>query len=217
MTSDCRSMQIHEGGVPALHLVGLASLLKQVLATVPVVVFFGDACRDNPLGDEAIEPSDPSRGIDNIEEHTTQFRGPRPLSYLRYQTHAKPAGTGFTKMPSEAFVAFAAAPGEQAPDGPSGGHSPYAAALIRYLGSGYSVQDIVTIVAMELSLSSPEAPKPAAQSTIDTPITLGKVTDTSGTGRINTSRGELLLNATELPESVLIAIDIVAGEEFDPP
>ncbi len=90
----------------SLEAVGLEVVLDQIGGARDYRLVILDACRDNPLAN-TMRRSDGTRSA---------FRGLAPV---------EPSG--------QTYIAYAARAGQRAQDGPAGAHSPYAAALLKYL------------------------------------------------------------------------------------
>ncbi len=125
----------------ASDLVAVGPILERLRKTVPIVIVLLDACRTNPFppgtiiasGGAAAPASSTGLGVP---------RGAVPLGDARQET----LGT---------VVGFAAEPGKAALDGDLGGHSPYAAALLKHLAAGgYAFGDVMTMVSEEVYLKT---------------------------------------------------------------
>ena len=106
----------------------LGEVIAQLEATVPVSIVILDACRDNPFPDAlALRPAPEALPVPLGAGGLAATRSLRPATQSALPTSARDTfGT---------VVAFAAEPGATALDGPAGGHSPYAAAILRHLGA----------------------------------------------------------------------------------
>lgn len=109
----------------------LEEVREAVAATAKVGLIVLDACRDDPFGGAGGE----GRGIVALKPEVA--RAARP-------------GLGRVGRADNILFAFSAAPGQTAADGEDG-HSPFAAALTKYIGSeGLEIRSVLTLVQQEV-------------------------------------------------------------------
>ncbi|MCC5984574.1 MAG: caspase family protein [Rhodobacteraceae bacterium] len=173
----------------------LADVMAQLEATVPVSIVILDACRDNPFP-EALALR-PAPGAAPVPLGTTGLAAARSLS-LGGQS-ARPAS-------AERFgtvVAFAAEPGATALDGPPGGHSPYAAAILRHLGAMAEAEFglVMRMVAEEVWLRTRGQQRPWVNENLRRLLYFGAApaAPEGPEGAILAERRQLLVTIADLP------------------
>ncbi|MEQ1770151.1 MAG: caspase family protein [Devosia sp.] len=124
-------------------LVPVDDLVDRLAKIVPATIVLLDACRTNPFAPGQLVAL-PGEAAQVVPIEGIAVRGP---------TVTQPTVRNEHYLGS--VVGFAASPGQVAQDGPTGGHSPYAAALIEHLGDGaHSFADVMTIIAREVYLDT---------------------------------------------------------------
>ena len=172
------------------QMASLASLVDTLSATVPLTIVFLDACRSNPF-----PPGAMFRRRDGTEVAVSA------------------AGLGVTRGAAEAtaqpvqstlgtVIGFATEPGQVALDGPQGGNSPYAAALVRHLSAmdGAEFGIVMRMVTEEVYLRTQGSQRPWVNETLTRLVYMGaKPSGPAGEeGAILSERRQLLLTMTAL-------------------
>ena len=152
-------------------LVAVDAMLEALARTVPITIMLLDACRTNafPPGQViALPESEAPLPIDG--PGLEAMRGPTPVARAE-----APGGLGVV-------IGFAASPGQAALDGPPGGNSPYAAALLKHLGAGgYPFGDVMTLVSEEVYLETDARQLPWVNSSLRRFLSFGEAPEEDGT------------------------------------
>ncbi len=195
--------------VAGASLVPVADLLEALARTVPVTIVLLDACRTDvfPSGQLFALPGAPgplSPGGPGLGE----MRGPTPVT----RPGVPPETLGLV-------IGFAASPGQPALDGPAGGNSPYAAALLKHLSAyGHSFADVMTMVAEEVYLRTERRQLPWVNSSLRRVLTFGGTIEPTGgdENAIRDGRRRLLLSISGVPQATRAYVETVARSEAVP-
>jgi uncharacterized caspase-like protein len=149
------------------RLVPVSAILDRLRRTVPVTILLLDACRDNPFPPGAVLRADPrSEAAPVSSTGLGETRGARALSNA-----GEPASDTLGMV-----IGFAAEPGRPALDGAAGGHSPYAAALIRHVDAmaGEEFGTVMRMVAEEVYLKTGGRQRPWVNESLRRLLYLGE-------------------------------------------
>ncbi|HZY67792.1 MAG TPA: caspase family protein, partial [Devosia sp.] len=188
------------------NLVPVDGLLDELARTVPVTIVLLDACRTSPFpaGQQFTMPDGRATlAVDGPGLEAT--RGPVPVA--REGEPAESVGV---------VVGFAASPGEVALDGPAGGNSPYAAALLKHLrAGGYEFGDLMTLVSEEVYLETDARQLPWTNSSLRRFLTFGEALEEvdGDEALIREGRRSLLLTVAETPASTRMLVEATAAAE----
>lgn len=190
-------------------LVSVGALLDELVRTVPVTIVLLDACRTEvfPSGSAVVLPG-ASEVVPVGASGLTDMRGPTPV----FAGSRTPESVGVV-------IGFAAGPGEAALDGPPGGNSPYAAALLKHLSAGgYNLSDLLTLVTQEVYLETEGRQIPWTNSSLRGFLTFGKPDTGSNNDdvQIVDARRELLMNLARVPTSTRTVLEEVAASQEVP-
>jgi uncharacterized caspase-like protein len=174
-------------------LVPVEDILDRLSKVVPVTIVLLDACRTNAFPEgTAIALPGSTQTIAVASTGLGELRGPTPVA----KAARGPDDLG-------TVIGFSAAPGQAALDGPAGGNSPYAAALVKHLGAGgYSFNDLMTLVTEEVYLKTGAKQLPWVNSSLRRVLSFGTPATTAAdadTAAIETGRRQLLLTIAALP------------------
>jgi uncharacterized caspase-like protein len=190
-------------------LVAVDALLEDLARTVPVTILLLDACRTDsfPAG-QLIELPGGDVPLAVASGGLGEMRGPVALAHA-----ARPEeGLGVV-------IGFAASPGEAALDGPAGGNSPYAAALLKHLSAGgYSFGDVMTMVGEEVYLKTGARQLPWVNSSLRRVLSFGAppAADDPDRAAIREGRRQLLLTIASAPDTMRRYVETVASNEDVP-
>lgn len=134
----------------ARKLAGVSDLLRELGERVPLTIVFLDACRTNPF---------PPGSLFRQDDGTAVAVGSAGLGIARGVSEAAAPG-GTARLGT--VIGFATEPGLAALDGPGGGNSPYAAALVRHLSAmdGTEFGTVMRMVTEEVYLRTGGAQRP---------------------------------------------------------
>lgn len=116
-------------------------------------------------------------------------------------------------------IGFAASPGQPALDGPAGGNSPYAAALLKHFAAGgYSFGDVMTMVSEEVYLKTSARQLPWVNSSLRRVLSFGAAPtpEDPDRGAIREGRRQLLLTIATAPDAMRRYVETVAASEDVP-
>jgi uncharacterized caspase-like protein len=128
------------------RLVPLSDVLERLRRSVALTILLLDACRDNPFPPGAVLRMAPDSQAQPVSAGgLSETRGARAI--------------GRSDAPADSLgmvIGFAAEPGRPALDGAEGGHSPYAAALLRHIDAmgGEEFGTVMRMVAEEVYLKT---------------------------------------------------------------
>ncbi|MBX3578694.1 MAG: caspase family protein [Rhizobiaceae bacterium] len=190
-------------------LAPLSAIIDELKATVPVAIVMLDACRDNPFPAGALVKADPAApGVPIDASGLGESRGAAPLA------------AASTDASFGTVVGFAAEPGKAALDGPAGGNSPYAAAVLRHLSAltGEEFGTVMRMVAEEVYLKTDGRQRPWINESLRRLLYFGgTATEPAGEeGEILAERRQLLLTISSLPEAGRKRIETIADADGVP-
>ena len=184
-------------------LVPVGSLIDDLKASVPVTIVLLDACRSNPFPPNATLKLAPDAVAQTVTTGGLGMaRGAAPV--------ANSADGSFGQV-----IGFAAEPGHVALDGPAGGNSPYAAAILRHLDAldGQEFGTVMRLVAEEVYLKTGGKQRPWVNESLRRLLYFGgkSQSPTGADGEILTERRSLLLTIAALPEAGRRQIETIAA------
>lgn len=177
------------------RLVPLSDILDRLRRTVPVTILLLDACRDNPFPENATLHARPGAPAEPLSAGgLAQTRGARALD--------APKASDSENLGM--VIGFAAEPGMPALDGDAGGHSPYAAALLRHIDAmaGEEFGTVMRMVAEEVYLKTGGRQRPWTNESLRRLLYLGDRPEPveGAEGEILTERRQLLVHIAALPD-----------------
>ncbi|MCO5056362.1 MAG: caspase family protein [Rhizobiaceae bacterium] len=186
------------------RLVPLSDVLRRLREVVPVTILLLDACRDNPFPP-------------GVSLKKTPDAEPVPVAAGGLAETRGAARVTVEAAPEDNLgmvIGFAAEPGRPALDG-DGGHSPYAAALLRHLAAmaGEEFGTVMRMVAEEVYLKTGGRQRPWVNESLRRLLYFGKAPDpVSGPeGDILAERRGLLLTIADLPLGERRTVERVAA------
>lgn len=186
------------------HLVPISRLLNDVRRAVPITLLFLDACRTNPFPAGAMLKSN-GKAVPVSAAGLGETKGAMSLGGT---DQPQAAGLG-------SLIGFAAEPGQAALDGPAGGNSPYAAALLRHLAvsAGTEFGTVMRMVTQEVYLKTNARQRPWVNETLTRLLYFGGASDVlkDEKGRILTERRRVLLTIAELPDAERRQVEATAA------
>ncbi|WP_195174920.1 caspase family protein [Mesorhizobium sp. INR15] len=191
-------------------LVPLSGIVDKLKATVPVAIVLLDACRSNPFPTGASVRLE-SGGLP-VAMNTRGLGMPRgAMALSSASATVKSLGT---------VLGFAAEPGKAALDGPTGGNSPYAAALLKHLSAmqGDEFGTVLRLVAEEVYLKTGGKQQPWVNESLRSMLYFGMpVEGPKGVdGEILTERRKLLLTISTLPSGERQQVETAAADSGVP-
>ena len=117
------------------------------------------------------------------------------------------------------MIGFAAEPRQVAVDGPSGGNSPYAAALIKHLPAipAYDFGQVMTMVSEEVSLATQGRQRPWTSASLKQVLNFGgHVDEASDNAQIARERRKLLVAIAEMPQDARLSVENLARDQALP-
>lgn len=176
--------------------VSLEEMLGELRRKAKITIFLVDACRTNPFP--------PGTALKRHAEaapaaiSASGLGAPRSAVSLMAPDKSNGENLGIV-------IGFAASPGQVALDGPEGGTSPYAAALLKHLGANdFDFADVMTMVSEEVYLSTRNQQQPWTNASLRRLLYFGDVVedDDGDEALIRGARRDLLLTiATRPPET----------------
>ena len=190
-------------------LVAVDEMLDELARTVPITIVLLDACRTSafPAG-QVIELPGANAAVAIDGPGLEAMRGPTPIG----RAGAPDEGLGMV-------IGFAASPGQAALDGPAGGNSPYAAALLKHLrAGGHAFGDVMTMVSEEVYLETDARQLPWTNSSLRRFLSFGEAPEETGTddALIRDGRRSLLLTVAATPPPTRTLVEAAAAEEGVP-
>lgn len=187
-------------------LLPAGDLIEQLSQRTKVAIVLLDACRTSafPPGQQ-VQFDGGAQPVAVAQAGLQIIRGPTVLNA------AEPAATDIGTL-----IGFAASPGQPAMDGPEGGNSPYAAALLKHLAAGgYSLGDVMTMVTEEVYLKTGARQLPWTNSSLRRILNFGQVGSDipEDEAAIRDGRRRLLLSMTTVPEATRRYVEQLAGSE----
>lgn len=190
-------------------LVAVDALIEKLKAEVPIVIVFLDACRNNPFPADAVVRLSP--GGEAMPIAVSGLGASRSAVALNPTANAAAPDANVGTI-----LAFAAEPGRVALDGDPGGHSPYAAALLRHLSAmtGDEFGLVMRMVGEEVYLKTQGQQRPWVNESMRRLLYLGQTPDqpTGAEGDILTERRGLLVTIAALPDRERRTIETVAAD-----
>lgn len=190
----------------AERMVPLSAYLERLQATVPIIIVILDACRDNPF---------PAGAMVSLDEGAP----PAPIGdsgLAETRGAARLAETDAAEESLGTVIAFAAAPGAAALDGEPGGHSPYAAAILRHFDAmaGEEFGLVMRMVAEEVYLETKGRQRPWVNTSLRRLLYFGDALDPleGPEGDILTERRSLLVSISTLPDMRRRQVERVASQ-----
>jgi uncharacterized caspase-like protein len=195
-----------DAGAPAAggtvgDLVPVSGFLEDLRHVAPIVIVLLDACRDNPY---------PAGTVLATGEGGSAMIGGAGLGAPRGATSLVRVEGSETLG---AVIGFAASPGRAALDGPAGGHSPYAAALLKHIAAGgYDFGDVMTMVAEEVYLETDTRQLPWTNASLRRLLYFGLDAEPAEGDEqaIRDGRRSLLLTIATTPPTVRVLVEQVA-------
>ena len=184
----------------------VGALIDELKCLVPVVVVMLDACRDSPFRPGTLLKTAPAaEALPVAVSGLGVARGAVRLSGGRGQR------TTFGTV-----IGFAAEPGKVALDGPPGGTSPYAAALLRHLGAmdGNEFGTVMRMVAEEVYLKTGGRQRPWVNESLSRLLYFGAAPEPAAgeEGDILEERRRLLVTIAALPDFKRLQVERVASQ-----
>jgi uncharacterized caspase-like protein len=191
-------------------LVSISAVLEELKSKVPVSIVLLDACRTNPFPADAVVRRKPkASGAKMSASGLTPVRGAAALTQPTATTES--LGT---------VIGFAAEPGRPALDGPAGGNSPYAAALLRHLAAmkGAEFGAVMRMVTEEVYLDTRARQRPWINESLRRLLYFGMAPDepTGDSALITGERRQLLLTIADLPSANRAQIELAAAKDGVP-
>lgn len=193
---------------PQKRLIELMPILEELRQKVPISLIFLDACRTSPFPKGARLVAKKTKGAQPVGATGLSARGLGSLGPLTEAGNAQRTGD---------VIAFAAAPGQAALDGPAGDNSPYAKAILKHLSvtSTYDFSQIMAMVTGEVYLTTQGQQRPWTNASLSSVLFFGGATpstDSSVEGEIKTSRRQLLLQVASTPDQVQKILEDAANK-----
>ena len=187
LPTDVDVMALDEAGSVLTGLTGLVNTLR---STVPLTIVFLDACRSNPFPPGMMFKRTDGTVVEVAAAGLGAARGATEAGVVPVQSSL---GT---------VIGFATEPGQVALDGPPGGNSPYAAALVRHISAmdGAEFGIVMRMVTEEVYLKTQGSQRPWVNETLTRLVYMGTGPQipTGEEGRILSERRQLLLTMTAL-------------------
>lgn len=184
-------------------LVPLSQVMNDLQSSVPLSILMLDACRDSPFPPGSMLAAGTSSV--SLPIGTTGLAATRGMEVLEERS-GEPA--------RQILIGFAAAPGSVALDGPAGGNSPYAAALLKHLGAarGHGFGDIMTMVSQEVYLQTAGRQQPWVSANLRHLLYFGLAPEepVGDEALIAHERRKLLLTIASTPEEIRKTVEAVA-------
>ncbi|MGE0237827.1 MAG: caspase family protein [Parvibaculaceae bacterium] len=191
------------------RLVPLSGIMERLRRGVPVTILLLDACRTNPFPPGATLKA--GRADRPAPIAATGLGPPRGMSVVEDQAASDNLGM---------VVGLAAEPGRAALDGAPGGHSPYAAALLRHLSAikGEEFGTVMRMVTEEVYLATGTRQRPWINESLRRLLYFGAAPlEAEGpNGLITRERRQLLLTITRLPGAERKQVETVAQKDGVP-
>lgn len=192
------------------NLVAASDLLERLKQAVPVVIVLLDACRNSPFpADALLKPDAQSASVPVVATGLTPSRGVAVVE----EQKAAIENVGLV-------MGYAAEPGHAALDGPQGGNSPYAEALLRHLGAigGNEFGDVMTMVTEEVYLATGTRQRPWVNASMRRLLYFGMTPEEGDKDEalITGERRKLLLTIAALPASGRQQVEGIAKSDQVP-
>jgi len=192
------------------RLVASSGLVERLKQAAPVVILLLDACRNSPFPAGALlKPDAQSSGEPIVATGLAPSRG---MAVIEDQAAAV-ENVGMV-------MGFAAEPGHAALDGPQGGNSPYAQALLRHLSAigGAEFGDVMTMVTEEVYLATETRQRPWVNASMRRLLYFGTAPQAGDKDEalITGERRKLLLTIASLPVSGRRQVETIAKADSVP-
>ena len=217
-------VKVSNAAVNARKLINLNEVLERLSRRAKVVIILLDACRDNPFpegtqirGSAAIEvEGDQAKGQE-------EERGEVAESVLLHRGGGLGVMRGMKRIQTDSHqphdllgevIGYAAAPGHVALDGPVGGSSPYASALVKHLAApNLEFGQVMTLVAEEVYLSTKGKQRPWVNASLRRLLYFGGAVKRTSeeNSLIEGERRQLLLTLSTVPPMMRRTIEGVAS------
>lgn len=192
------------------RLISLKDVLDRLRGRAKVTLLLLDACRSNPFPPAALMRSHPAAAETRVAAGGLAI--PRGVALFEDGASA-PESLG-------EVIGYAAAPGHVALDGPAGGNSPYAAALLKHLSvnQGYDFGQVMTLVTEEVYLNTGARQRPWVNASLRRFMVFGGAAEesVSDDAIIVGERRKLLLSIAETPIPTRSLIEAVAKDQALP-
>ncbi|MGE3876160.1 MAG: caspase domain-containing protein, partial [Parvibaculaceae bacterium] len=192
------------------RLVASSQLVERLKQAAPVVIFLLDACRNSPFPAEALLKPDAQSAAASIVG--------TGLAPTRGATVVADQASGVENV--GVVMGFAAEPGHAALDGPQGGNSPYAQALLRHLAAigGAELGDVMTMVTEEVYLATETRQRPWVNASMRRLLYFGVAAQEGDKDEalITGERRKLLLTIAALPVSGRRQVETIAKADGVP-
>lgn len=192
------------------RLISLQHVLDRLRSKAKVTLLLLDACRSNPFPASSVLKADAVAAGKPISAGGLAI--PRGVALIEEGALA-PESLG-------EVVGYAAAPGQVALDGPTGGNSPYAAALLKHLSAnqGYDFGQVMTLVSEEVYLNTGSRQRPWVNASLRRFMVFGGAAEESSSDEaiIAGERRKLLLSIAATPAPTRSLIETVARDQTLP-
>jgi uncharacterized caspase-like protein len=195
-------------GVAAEKLVSLEEVLGKLRRKARITIFLLDACRSNPFPPGTVLKRDPAAPPAAIA--SSGLGAPRGAVSLLAANDNENLGI---------VIGFSAAPGQVALDGPAGGTSPYAAALLKHLGANdFAFADVMTMVSEEVYLSTRSRQQPWINASLRRLLYFGSAVeeDNGDEALIRGARRDLLLTIAAKPRETRSLVESLSANDSVP-
>lgn len=184
---------------PEKALIEIAPMLDQLKQKVPISIMILDACRTSPF------PSGSRLAVSAEELQPISATGLSNRGFI--DRGVETAERMADRDRAGDVIAFAAAPGEAALDGPSGENSPYVKAILKHLAvtDAYEFNQIMAMVTGEVYLTTQGQQQPWTNASLRKILVFGGSPPEDGLSverAIRASRRQLLLQVADTPKEV---------------
>jgi uncharacterized caspase-like protein len=191
------------------ELVSLQDVLERLRSKARITILLLDACRSNPFPPAAmLKRNAGSIGLPIAASGFAQSKGIVVLDEVKSADNIGEV------------VGFAAEPGRVALDGPGGGNSPYASALLKHLdaNAGYDFGQVMTMVTEEVYLATGARQRPWTNLSLRRLLAFGgRPEQLAGDDALLTGeRRKLLLTIAATPRDLRAAVEGLAKEQSLP-
>lgn len=188
---------------PSQQAFAISSILDKLRSRTRLTVILLDACRSNPFPRGTFGRDSQSRLVPIQASGLAAVRGASVISER----------SGADDSIGE-IIAFAAAPGNVALDGPAGGNSPYALALLKHLpAEGLEFGQVMTLVSQEVYLLTGGRQQPWMNTSLNQFLYFGAKVEgnSSDDAQVLSERRALLLRLASTPDSVRRTVETIAS------
>lgn len=191
------------------ELVSLQDVLERLRSKARITILLLDACRSNPFPPAAMLKR--NAGSVALPIAASGFAQSKGIVVLDEVKSADNIGE---------VVGFAAEPGRVALDGPGGGNSPYASALLKHLdaNAGYDFGQVMTMVTEEVYLATGARQRPWTNLSLRRLLAFGgRPEELAGDDALLTGeRRKLLLTIAATPRDLRAVVEGLAREQSLP-